>query len=100
MEIRQRLDYFLAKIAGKDVDIADLTPPQAINPTEELMLDIADRVADVEEAAEEATEAATVSKAGVVKMAAKVSEAASTAPTAEEFKALLDALKNAGIMAK
>ena len=47
-----------------------------------------------------APSAATKTKAGVVKMAAKVDEAASTAPTAAEFKALLDALKDAGIMAK
>ena len=43
--------------------------------------------------------AATKTKAGAVKMAAKVSEAAGDAPTAAEFKALLDALKAAGIMA-
>lgn len=42
--------------------------------------------------------AATKTKAGAVKMAAKVSEAAGSAPTAAEFKALLDALKAAGIM--
>ncbi len=41
---------------------------------------------------------ATTTAAGTVKMAAKVSEAAGSAPTAEEFKALLDALKAAGIM--
>lgn len=37
--------------------------------------------------------------AGTVKQAAAVSEAAGEAPTAAEFKALLDALKDAGIMA-
>ena len=42
---------------------------------------------------------ATTTKAGAVKMAAKVSEAAGANPTAAEFKALLDALKAAGIMA-
>ena len=42
---------------------------------------------------------ATKTKAGAVKMAAAVSEAAGDAPTAAEFKALLDALKAAGIMA-
>lgn len=42
--------------------------------------------------------AATKTKAGAVKMAAKVNEAAGSAPTAAEFKALLDALKTAGIM--
>lgn len=41
---------------------------------------------------------ATTTSAGTVKMAAKVSEAAGSAPTAAEFKALLDALKAAGIM--
>ena len=42
--------------------------------------------------------AATKTKAGAVKMAAKVDEAAGRAPTAAEFKALLDALKAAGLM--
>ena len=42
--------------------------------------------------------AATTGKEGAVKMAAKVAEAAGSAPTAAEFKALLDALKAAGIM--
>ena len=41
---------------------------------------------------------AKTTSAGTVKMAAKVSEAAGSAPTAAEFKALLDALKAAGIM--
>ena len=43
--------------------------------------------------------AATAEKRGGVKMAAAVAEAAGDAPTAAEFKALLDALKTAGIMA-
>ncbi len=42
--------------------------------------------------------AATTSTPGAVKMAAKVAEAAGEAPTAAEFKALLDALIAAGIM--
>ena len=42
--------------------------------------------------------AAAKSKAGAVKMAAKVAEAAGSTPTAAEFKALLDALKAAGSM--
>ena len=42
--------------------------------------------------------AATKTKAGAIKMAAKVAEAAGSTPTAAEFKALLDALKAAGIM--
>lgn len=44
-------------------------------------------------------EAATVGVAGTVKMAANVADAAGEAPTAAEFKALLDALIDAGIMA-
>ncbi|MBR5948251.1 MAG: hypothetical protein IKZ82_06330 [Clostridia bacterium] len=43
--------------------------------------------------------AATTEAAGIVKMAANVADAAGEAPTAEEFKALLDALKAAGIVA-
>ena len=42
---------------------------------------------------------ATTGRAGAVKMAAAVAEAAGDNPTAAEFKALLDALKTAGIMA-
>ena len=42
--------------------------------------------------------AATTAAKGGVKMAALVAEAAGAAPTAAEFKALLDALKAAGIM--
>ncbi len=42
---------------------------------------------------------ATDEAAGLVKQCALVAEAADTAPTADEFKALLDALKAAGIMA-
>jgi hypothetical protein len=44
-------------------------------------------------------EAATTETAGIVKQAAEVAEAAGESPTAAEFKALLDALKAAGIMA-
>lgn len=42
---------------------------------------------------------ATEAVAGLVKQSALVAEAAGEAPTAAEFKALLDALKAAGIMA-
>ena len=42
---------------------------------------------------------ATTAKAGIVKQAATVAEAAGANVTAEEFKALLDSLKTAGIMA-
>lgn len=47
-----------------------------------------------------ALSAATTSALGGVKMAANVAEAAGDAPTAAEFKALLDALIAAGIMAE
>ena len=42
---------------------------------------------------------ATTSKAGAMKQGVAVADAASTAPTAAEFKALLDSLRNAGIIA-
>lgn len=41
---------------------------------------------------------ATKTRKGVVKMATNVAEAVGDAPTATEYKALLDALKEAGIM--
>lgn len=44
-------------------------------------------------------EEATAEAAGIVKQATNVAEAAGAAPTAAEFKALLDALIAAGIMA-
>ncbi|MBR2716260.1 MAG: hypothetical protein IKP17_03875 [Oscillospiraceae bacterium] len=42
---------------------------------------------------------ATADKAGAVKQGVAVADAASTAPTAAEFKALLDSLRAAGIIA-
>ena len=42
---------------------------------------------------------ATTAKAGIVKQAATVAEAAGENVTAAEFKALLDSLKTAGILA-
>lgn len=42
---------------------------------------------------------AAASKKGVVKMGAAVADAAGDAPTAAEFKALLDSLRTAGIIA-
>ena len=43
--------------------------------------------------------AATAAKAGAVKQGAAVADAAGSAPTAAEFKALLDSLRAAGILA-
>lgn len=42
---------------------------------------------------------ATSAKAGLVKQGAAVADAAGAAPTAAEFKALLDSLRTAGIIA-
>ena len=53
----------------------------------------------VEEANQGIPEAATTEKAGIVKQAATVAEAAGENVTAAEFKALLDSLKTAGILA-
>lgn len=47
MKIRSRLEFFLAKIAGKNIDIATLVPPVASTTTEELMLAIADRLDNI-----------------------------------------------------
>lgn len=90
--INTRYELLLAKIAGKSVNINTMTPPVAISEEEQLMLDIATRL-------DGAVSAATKTKAGQVKQAANVAEAAGDAPTAAEFKALLDALIAAGIMA-
>lgn len=46
-----------------------------------------------------AVPAATASKAGAVKQGVAVANAAGSAPTAAEFKALLDSLRDAGIIA-
>jgi len=97
--ITDRLDLYLAKVAGREVDIKTMTPPVAASMMEKLLLEIDKRIEDAEKAAGTAPDAATTEKAGVVKMAANVPEAADTAPTAAEFKALLDALIAAGIMA-
>lgn len=44
MDIRKRLDYFLAKIAGIEVDLGKIKPPKACNTTEELLEEIANRI--------------------------------------------------------
>lgn len=93
-DIRSRMEFFLAKVAGKDIDLNTIVPAGASNAVEELLLEIADRIGDAG-----TVPAATADKAGVVKAAANVSYAAGEAPTAAEFKALIDALIAAGIMA-
>lgn len=42
--ITSRLELLLAKIAGHDVNLGTMTPPVATNLTEELLLEIADRL--------------------------------------------------------
>ena len=42
--ITSRLEILLAKIAGHDVSLSTMTPPVAANATEELLLEIADRM--------------------------------------------------------
>ena len=46
--LRERIDFFLAKIAGRDVDIGTLHPPVAIDTTEELLLEIANKYANAD----------------------------------------------------
>ena len=120
--ITSRIELLWAKIAGRNVNINTMTPPVASNMTEKLMLEVAERLdgmgsaasgdaaglmskADktkldgIETGAQKNPGAATASAAGVVKMAENVAEAEGSAPTAAEFKALIDALIAAGIMA-
>lgn len=97
--ITDRLDLYLAKVAGRIVDLATMTPPVPASMREKLLVEIAERLKNIADEAGAAPANATADKAGVVKMAANVPEAAGEAPTAAEFKALLDALITAGIMA-
>ena len=46
--ITNRDDIFLAKSAGRNVDISTMTPPVAASTKEELLLEIADRVDELE----------------------------------------------------
>lgn len=71
-----------------------ITGKTARNSKGNILSDLAD-----DWATSTATPAATTSKAGVVKQGVAVSDAASTAPTAAEFKALLDSLRDAGVIA-
>lgn len=59
----------------------------------------ADGTAEWKDIPEYELSAATETVLGGVKMGAAVADAASTAPTAAEFKALLDSLRGAGIIA-
>lgn len=44
--ITDRLDMFLAKIAGYDIDIKTMTPPTATNIREKILLDIANKISN------------------------------------------------------
>ena len=72
-----------------------ITGSEARNSIGRILSDLADNWAT-----STAPAAATKTKAGVVKMGVTVADAAGDAPTAAEFKALLDSLKDAGVIAK
>lgn len=93
-KIRTREELYLAKIAGREVDLTGLNPPAGNNVKEVLLGEIAERLGS----AAAAPAAATKTAAGVVKQAANVAVAADTAPTKAEFDALIAALIAAGIM--
>ena len=93
-KIRTREELYLAKIAGRAVDLTKLNPPAGNNVKEVLLGEIAERLGG----ASEAPAAATKTTAGVVKQAANVAVAADTTPTKAEFDALIAALIAAGIM--
>ena len=48
MKITSRFGVLLAKIAGKEANLEHMVPPWATNAEEELMLDIADRIDQLE----------------------------------------------------
>ena len=93
-KLRTREELYLAKIAGREVDLTGLNPPAGNNVKEVLLGEIAERLGG----AAAAPAAATKTAAGVVKKAANVAVAADTAPTKAEFDALIAALITAGIM--
>lgn len=93
-KLRTREELYLAKIAGREVDLTKLVPPAGNNVMEVLLGEIAERLDGVAAA----PAAATKTAAGVVKKAANVAVAADTAPTKAEFDALIAALIAAGIM--
>lgn len=93
-KLRTREELYLAKIAGREVDLTKLVPPAGNNVMEVLLGEIAERL----DGAATAPAAATKTAAGVVKKAANVAVAAGTTPTKAEFDALIAALIAAGIM--
>lgn len=97
-KLRTREELYLAKIAGRQVDLTGLVPPAGNNVKEVLLGEIAERLGGFAQGAD-VPSAATPTAAGVVKQAANVAAAAGEAPTKAEFDALLAALQAAGIMA-
>ena len=93
-KLRTREELYLAKIAGREVDLTGLNPPAGNNVKEVLLGEIAERL----NGATGAPAAATKAAAGVVKQAANVAAAAGEAPTTADFNALITALVAAGIM--
>lgn len=49
MKLRERIEFYLAKIAGRDVDMDKITPNKASSTVEELLDEIAERIDDIEE---------------------------------------------------
>ena len=49
VEPKERIEFFLAKIAGEDIDVKTLMPPGPINPTEQALCEIADRLDKIED---------------------------------------------------
>lgn len=75
-KLRTREELYLAKIAGREVDLTELTPPAGNNVKEILLGEIAERLGGAAAAPAVATKAA----AGIVKQAANVAAAAGEAP--------------------
>jgi len=51
--ITDRIEFILAKVAGREVDLETLNPPAPINAVEELLLEIAEKLNSEEEEEEE-----------------------------------------------
>lgn len=49
----ERIEFFLAKAAGEDIDTKTLTPPGAINAIERALEKISDRIDDIEDSVDE-----------------------------------------------
>ena len=94
------VDYLLAALGSAPDVVTNMTD---INAVADALVDIgavADAISDIQSvAAALPLGAATTEAAGIVKQGAAVDDAAGAAPTAAEFKALLDSLRAAGVIA-